>query len=100
LGRISTNTPRYLQLFADAAGSLLEENIIMATADLEEKEDVIDVLVSNRTALVQAMEDNEAGSAANLPELPKALTRRFDVRILPLSTVKPVALREVRPDPP
>ena len=37
------------------------------------------------------------GEEPNIPDIPAALTRRFEVRLLPRSQGKAVSLREVKP---
>lgn len=121
--RVESNAQRYLQVFSDTIGTLLSEGIVAPTVDLEGLEDVYDVLVQQRQQRMEAMALNgeglkirsvardittlmpspfapllaTTGEEPNIPDIPAALTRRFEVRLLPRSQGKAVSLREVKP---
>jgi DNA replication licensing factor MCM7 len=78
LRNISLNTIRYIRMFEEAADALLPEERVS-------DDDVIDVLKSQRV---------ENGGQAG--DIPKRLTRRFEVTVVPTRSTKPRKLREVK----
>lgn len=56
--RVESNAHRYMQVFSDAIGGLLEERVIEPSVDLEGLEDVYDVLVQQREQRIHALELN------------------------------------------
>lgn len=78
LRNICVNTVRYIRMFEDAGDSLLPEERMS-------DDDVIDVL---KTQLIA-----NGGDATGIP---RRLTRRFEVTIIPTRGTKPRKLREVK----
>lgn len=102
---IQSNVRRYVELFSEAVDSLLPEQ---GREVLSEDADIYDVLHSHRlqherAALVrQSVEGEGVGSAGPVSAeqiastFPAQLRRRYEIRIHPISTTKPVTLRDVR----
>ena len=75
---VRLNTVRYIRMFEDSADKLIPEDRIS-------NDDVIDVLRNQRIQNVGSADD-----------IPKRLTRRFEVTIVPARDMKPRKLREVK----
>mmetsp|Transcript_15837 Transcript_15837/g.30993 ORF Transcript_15837/g.30993 Transcript_15837/m.30993 type:complete len:731 (-) Transcript_15837:61-2253(-) len=90
---IIRNCDRYLGLFASEADSLMPE----PSVEIKE-EDVYDVWMHHRQQRIEAAQRAQvaAGEEAKLDALPARLTRRYDIAIAPLTSEKPLRLREVK----
>lgn len=89
--RVKGNTRRYVTLFSDAV-----ELALPPPTETHAVDDVFDVLTRQRTDTAEDNQDDGNIRSANSPnQLPKELTRRYEVLIVPNSMEKPMPLREV-----
>ena len=87
--RMRHNSKRYQNLLADA----IDQTMPAPTVDQLE-EDVADILLRSR--MQQTREGNDAEATDGRQQVPKSLTRRFEVRLMPRVKEKAVPLRQVR----
>lgn len=102
MNNVKRNSMRYVQFFEKAATEILEGMIVDA-ADIHAKQDVFDIIYEQRKAtLIKAArgEQDENNPNVEIPEVdvPKCLTRRFEVCLHPAGRDKrsPRKLRDVR----
>ena len=84
-----TNTKRYQRLLADAIDQVMPDP---TTADFPE--DVADILTRSRQQ--QAADGTDADAKDSQQVVPKSLTRRYEVLIMPRVKEKAVPLRQVK----
>lgn len=91
---IVANTGRYSKLFSEA----IDQSSPEPSGDMDQVMDVFDVLQRQREIQRREAEDQPDGNLDSTPEnnFPVALTRRYELRIVPPTTTKAEALREVR----
>mmetsp|Transcript_5081 Transcript_5081/g.7769 ORF Transcript_5081/g.7769 Transcript_5081/m.7769 type:complete len:734 (+) Transcript_5081:104-2305(+) len=87
VGNIENNASRYLRHFEEVADELMPASIGV-------EEDVFDVLHNQRVALVGG--GQREGEQPIVPDIPRSLTRRFEVTITPRQSEKAKKLREIK----
>lgn len=100
MNNVKRNSMRYVQFFEKAATEILE-GMVADAADVMAKQDVFDIIYEQRKAtLIKAAQQDENNPNGEIPEVdvPKCLTRRFEVCIHPTGRDKrnPRKLRDVR----
>ncbi|KAL6060964.1 Mcm2-7 hexameric complex component [Balamuthia mandrillaris] len=104
---ITRNAQRYHRMFAEAVDELLAGFTPSDDVEKYQLEDVVEVLRMHRenrallpnTTLTMNLASGDAGAAHSeqpVPDLPKALTRRFELRVVPSSKERALPLRKVR----
>ena len=93
VNNIKRNSKRYVKLFETAAEKFLPQSTTLA-----HNEDVFDILVKQRRAVLLQRAEEEGTNVVPANDIPAYLIRRFDVVLIPLSDEKskPRKLREVR----
>jgi hypothetical protein len=90
VANIRNNTTRYIRYFEEMADEMLPVPRVV-----HHERDVVDFLQNQREVANSAGPGGEQGAQLPQSDLPKSLTRRFEVNIVPPQAERPVKIREI-----